>query len=134
MCSLFSKLILTVGSSGSTHFPKRSCLQNIRIQPRGVPLSWLGTPHAGHDFLAKLQRVQPLPGIRFELMQDRVYRYGYWGDRIKQDWLNAIVSASGWWVDGEVQEEGGEAVVPIPEDDEDFPVAERLRSHWAQQL
>lgn len=62
-------------------------------------------------------------------MQDRVYRYGYWEYRIKQDWQDACVSAPGWWVDGEVREEGGEVEISLSEDDENPLVAERSLSH-----
>ncbi|RPD66813.1 hypothetical protein L226DRAFT_565598 [Lentinus tigrinus ALCF2SS1-7] len=133
-CELQSQIGSFGQGSHPTFAPKHRFLQHIRIQPRGVPLSWLGTPDAGLDFLAKLQRVQPHPGIHLELLEDRVYRYGYWEDRIKQDWLDAIVSAPGWWVDGEVREEGDEAEIPMSEDDEDPVVTEHQLSHWAQQL
>ncbi|KAI0722308.1 hypothetical protein C8T65DRAFT_628915 [Cerioporus squamosus] len=133
-CELQTQIGLAVHGSGPSVSPKHHSLRHIRIQPRGIPPSWLGTPSAGHEFLVQLQRVHPHPGIRLELMQERVYRYGYWGDRIKHDWLDAIVSAPGWWAEGEVREEGGEADMPIPEDDEDPAPVERPLLHWAQQL
>ncbi|TFK79703.1 hypothetical protein K466DRAFT_605934 [Polyporus arcularius HHB13444] len=134
-CELQTQIGIFVRASGPSVFPKKHhSLRHIRIQPRGVPPSWSGTPSAGHEFLLQLQRIRPIAGIRFELMQERVYRYGYWGDRIKNDWLNAIVSAPEWWTEGEVQEEGGDAMISIPEDDEDPAALERPLSHWAQQL